>query len=110
MQLCSIQQDRSALPPSFQGVVAWQAWLPGLACHRTARLLQACKRRMPKLAAVCLTSSLPQGIHDAAWQARPAVLVTKIALLNASGQSAQAAATLSSALDHWRAGGRALWI
>ncbi|KAI7836263.1 hypothetical protein COHA_009853 [Chlorella ohadii] len=44
-----------------------------------------------------------EGIQDAAWQARPAVLATKIALLDSSGQAGQAAATLSSALQHWRA-------
>lgn len=44
-----------------------------------------------------------EGIQDAAWQARPAVLATKIALLDSSGQAGQAAATLSRALEHWRA-------
>lgn len=43
-------------------------------------------------------------LQDAAWQARPAVLATKVALLEGLGQPAQAAATLSSALEHWRAG------
>lgn len=45
-----------------------------------------------------------QSIQDAAWQARPAVLATKIALLDSSGQAGQAATTLGSALQHWRAG------
>ena len=47
-------------------------------------------------------------IRDGAWQARPAVLATKVALLEGLGQPAQVAATLSSALDHWRAGEAAL--
>lgn len=92
------------------GGLAWQPLLGALAT-RIACLLQACKHCMPEFAAVYLpVLAMPQGIHDTAWQARPAVLATKIALLDASGQSAQAAATLSSALDHWRAGGCALWI
>ena len=45
-----------------------------------------------------------QGIADAAWQARPAVLATQVALLDALAQPQQAAAVLGSALDHWRAG------
>jgi tripartite-type tricarboxylate transporter receptor subunit TctC len=41
---------------------------------------------------------------DAAWQARPSVLATKVALLDILGQVEQAASTLSSAMQHWQSG------
>lgn len=53
---------------------------------------------------MCRPGDVLQAIQDAAWQARPAVLATKIALLDSQGQAQQAAATLNSALEHWRAG------
>lgn len=58
----------------------------------------------PNLRFALLPPPAKQGIQDAAWQARPAVLATKIALLDSSGQAGQAAAMLSRALEHWRAG------
>jgi len=43
-------------------------------------------------------------MHDSAWQARPSVLATKVALMEELGLVEQAAATLSNALQHWQAG------
>ena len=45
-----------------------------------------------------------QSIGDGAWQARPSVLATKVALLDAAGQAEQAASALASALQHWQSG------
>lgn len=45
-----------------------------------------------------------QGVADAAWQAKPAVLATKIALMEDLGQAEEAAAALGSALQQWQAG------
>ncbi|KAL4423713.1 hypothetical protein ABPG75_001014 [Micractinium tetrahymenae] len=42
-------------------------------------------------------------VHNAAWQARPAVLATKIALMEEQGQVEEAAAALSGALQQWQA-------
>lgn len=41
-------------------------------------------------------------ISDAAWQARPAVLATKLALLEGQGQAEEAAGMLSAALQQWQ--------
>lgn len=50
------------------------------------------------------TAATLQAIQDAAWQARPSVLATKLALLDTLGQVEQAASTLSSAMQHWQSG------
>jgi hypothetical protein len=44
-------------------------------------------------------------VPDPAWQARPGVLATKLALLEGQGQADAAAATLSEALQQWLSGG-----
>ncbi len=47
---------------------------------------------------------LLQGVGSEAWQARPAVLATKVALMEELGQAEEAAAGLDSALRQWQAG------
>lgn len=53
---------------------------------------------------------LMQSVHDAAWQARPAVLATKIALMEELGQTEEAASALNGALQQWQAGEYSLAI
>lgn len=77
--------------------------MPGDGC----KCRHTCQRRgcqlHPPSASPCFSL---QSISDAAWQARPAVLATKLALLEGQGQAEEAAGMLSAALQQWQSGER----
>lgn len=82
----------------------------GAACCSLGMLLTTPPRtRAGRWLTACCPCAAPQAIQDAAWQARPAVLATKVALLEGLNQPQQVAATLATALEHWRKGAWGGW-